>query len=206
MNKTYLIHHGIKGQKWGDRQAEWYPIDEYKAAQKRDKTQEKKNKKAENWRKNALKKNQRQRNIVDRRDDKQIEKFKKQANKDIEKINNTTDSNKKAKLISKQLEKTDIENRTLASNRQRRERLEQEFKVLNKMSVDELLDDRNTTMKRSQAINFYTRLSSAPRDEYQKSLMEKNRVNVYDNLLDDQMLRRRIGELDIKSIEDYHIF
>jgi hypothetical protein len=36
MNKTYLIHHGIKGQKWGDRQAEWYPIDEYKAAQNRD--------------------------------------------------------------------------------------------------------------------------------------------------------------------------
>ena len=33
-NKTYLIHHGIKGQKWGVRQAAWYPIAEYKAAKK----------------------------------------------------------------------------------------------------------------------------------------------------------------------------
>ena len=25
-----LSHHGIKGQKWGERNAEWYPIDDYK--------------------------------------------------------------------------------------------------------------------------------------------------------------------------------
>lgn len=25
-----LYHHGVKGQKWGERNAEWYPIDAYK--------------------------------------------------------------------------------------------------------------------------------------------------------------------------------
>ena len=25
-----LSHHGVKGQKWGERNAEWYPIDAYK--------------------------------------------------------------------------------------------------------------------------------------------------------------------------------
>lgn len=31
MSDLYLIHHGIKGQKHGVRNAEWYPIDAYKA-------------------------------------------------------------------------------------------------------------------------------------------------------------------------------
>lgn len=30
-----LYHHGIKGQKWGERNAEWYPIDAYEAAKDR---------------------------------------------------------------------------------------------------------------------------------------------------------------------------
>lgn len=34
MNATYLVHHGVQGQKWGVRKAEWYPIDEYWASRK----------------------------------------------------------------------------------------------------------------------------------------------------------------------------
>lgn len=37
MEDLYLIHHGKKGQKWGIRNAEWYPISEWKAHLKRDK-------------------------------------------------------------------------------------------------------------------------------------------------------------------------
>ena len=31
MENLYLIHHGIKGQKHGIRNAEWYPIHAWKA-------------------------------------------------------------------------------------------------------------------------------------------------------------------------------
>ena len=33
--RYYLQHHGIQGQKWGIRNAEWYPIADYKAHVKR---------------------------------------------------------------------------------------------------------------------------------------------------------------------------
>lgn len=33
--RSYLMHHGIKGQKWGVRNAEWYPIDAWKASKGR---------------------------------------------------------------------------------------------------------------------------------------------------------------------------
>lgn len=36
---SYLAHHGIKGQKWGERNAVWYPIDEYLASMKNKKKQ-----------------------------------------------------------------------------------------------------------------------------------------------------------------------
>lgn len=29
--RYYLQHHGIKGQQWGVRNAEWYPIADYQA-------------------------------------------------------------------------------------------------------------------------------------------------------------------------------
>ena len=181
VNKTYLIHHGIKGQKWGDRQAAWYPIDEYKKAQKN-------NKKAERYRSNSMKLNLKSQAIVEKSAKKGIERYTNKAAK-------ASDERKKNKY-------TRIANDYKKEATYKTNALKKEYDVLSKMTVDDLLADRSVVMKSGakevamRKLFGATTMAIAEYNQYVKPLKKTGKYQVYNSVARDQQLHSRIGEKD----------
>ena len=133
MNKTYLIHHGIKGQKWGDRQAEWYPIDEYKAAQNRDLKRDK-----------AIAKKE---DRLSNRQKKEANKYRRQEITKNSKKQNTLNDDKKAYDKAKTNKQTAKANELWGTMYTKQKLLEAEFSYLSYASCADLLADKKLYKK-----------------------------------------------------------
>ena len=178
MNKTYLIHHGIKGQKWGDRQAEWYPIDEYKAAQKRD-------------------------DRLSNRQKKEANKYRRQEITKNSKKQNTLNDDKKAYDKAIKNKQTAKANELWKNMYTKQKLLDAEFSYLSYASYADLLDDKKLYKKdkNEEAIRKLTGITSKELlNGYKMNNVTEGGISYYkgkmpyDSVADNKAIARRFNK------------